>query len=279
MKFRSFVILVAVCLASPLNAQTGWVERIVDAYRHQTPIETETALTQDAAERIQEQVISELQTDFGPVAGYKAGLTSKAAQERFNVSEPILGTLLENMILDDGSRVSIADGVHLLIEADLLVRVKDPSINEATDLKQAFGAIDLVVPFLEIPDIIIKPGQPLTGPVLTAVNSGARYGVTGKPTRVEELTMQDLSGFTVALLRNGEPVANSSGQALMGDPLNVVLWIARKARQRGITLKTGDWLSLGTLTPPTEVVAGQEYRAIYKGLGREATPVYVGFVP
>lgn len=279
MSFRTWVFLIATCLAPPLNAQTGWVERIVDAYRHLTPIETETGLTQDAAERIQQQVITELQSDFGPIAGYKAGLTSKVAQERFKVDEPILGTLLENMMLDNGSQVSVADGVHLLIEADLLVRVKDQSINDATDSAQAFEGIDRVVPFLEIPDVIIKPGQPLTGSVLTAVNSGARYGIMGNPIPTEELTIRDLSGFTVTLLRDGESVASSSGQALMGDPFNVVLWIVKKARQRGIILKSGDWLSLGSLTPPTEASAGQAYRGVYEGLGKETQTVRVEFVP
>lgn len=261
------------------DTESGWAERVVGAYRSPAPITTDTALTLPAAIRVQERAVEALRADLGGVFGYKAGLTSEAARQRFGVDEPILGTLLTGMILEDGAGISVATGVNLLVEADLLVRVKDERINDAGTHADALAAIDRLAPFIEVPDFIIEQDQPVNGAVLTAVNSGARWGVMGAPVSVEGVTAADLAGFTVRLERGGETVADSTGSALMGHPLEVVLWMVAEARERGITLKAGDWLSLGSLTAPSPVQAGESYVATYTGLGSGPLTVGVGFTP
>lgn len=281
MKLRFCTILLAALMASAAHAQSRdqWVADIVDSYRNATPLSIDGTISPETARRVQAEVVEALRADLGDVFGYKAGLTSPAAQERFNVDEPILGTLLWRMLLDDGTNVSVSDGVRLMIEADLLVRVKDASINKADTPAEAFQAIDFVAPFLEIPDIIVAPDQPIDGALLTAVNSGARYGIIGTPVPVRHLDMSDLNTFTVTLTRNDEAVGPpSTGEALMGGPLKVVLWIVREARRRGINLESGNWLSLGALTPPTEARRGDLYHAVYEGLGDEPINVSAGFV-
>lgn len=280
MNRRPVVALVMALVAAAAHAQSDWVDRILAGYRDRTSIETDAGLGSEAAVEVQRRVVEALRSDHGDVFGYKAGLTSAAAQERFNVDEPILGTLLSAMILDNGARISLADGVQLLVEADLMVRVADPRINDATTPAEAFHAIDRAAAFVEVPDVIIDSGQPVTGPVLTAVNSGARFGVMGPSVGTGNLAMTDLAGFTVRLYRNGAPAGpESSGRALLGDPLNVVLWIVGETQRRGVTLQAGDWLSLGSLTPPSRAQAGDRYRARFEGLGPEPLEVTVEFVP
>lgn len=280
MKARLFAILILACVAAGADVPSDWVERIVAAYRHQAPVATDAGLEPEAAAAIQQQVVAALRADHGGVFGYKAGLTSPSARERLGVDEPVLGTLLTGMILGNGARISVSAGVHLLIEADLLVRVAGRRINRAATPAEAFEAIDRVAAFVEIPDVVIAPGQPASGPVLTAVNSGARFGVMGPALETEALELTDLAGFTVTMLRNGEAAGPAAtGRALLGDPLNVVLWMAGEAQRRGITLEAGDWLSLGSLTAPIKAEAGDRYRAVYEGLGREPLEVTAEFVP
>lgn len=277
---RRSLILASICFVVPASAQSDWVARITEAYRNPAPITTsDVGLTSEAAVEIQRRVVVALKPDFGDVFGYKAGLTSPAARERFGVHEPILGTLLTGMILEDGAEVSASDGVSLLVEADLLVRVKDERINDADTRNAAFDALDLVAPFIEIPDVIIERGQPVSGPVLTAVNSGARWGVAGPPIPVTRLDAADLAEFTVRLEGDGKTMSESSGRALMGHPLDVVLWMVGEAHERGIVFKPGDWLSLGSLTPPVPVRAGQSYTATYQGLGSATLAVRVRVIP
>lgn len=263
------------------GAQTDpqiWVDEILSAYRQHTPITTDATLSQHSAIEIQKQVVQQLKNDLGPVIGYKAGLTNPAAQKRFNSNQPVLGTLLENMILPNGTRVSVSNGVHLLLEADLLVRVKDFKINHVETLEQAYQSIDLVTPFLEIPDLIIEKGQAITGPILTAINSGAKLGVRGKSVTADRVTIQQLAEFSVSLNNANGSALQSTGHVLMQHPLNVVLWIVEESRRRGIKLKPGDWLSLGSLTPPFKAQAGKAYQATYTGLGDQVLTVNVQFI-
>jgi len=264
--------------AGPAAAQDEWVNAVVAAYRDAEPVDVREPLEPEAARRVQSRVIDALRHQMGGVFGYKAGLTSAAAQERFDVDEPVLGTLLTGMILENGATVSLSDGVRLLIEADLLVRVGDRRINQAQTRAAAFAALDFVAPFLEIPDVVVKPGNPVDGAVLTAINSGARLGVIGNPVPVAQLSLRDLTAFTVQMSRDGESAAPlSSGAALMGHPLDVVLWILEETRSRGIILEPGDWLSLGSLTRPTAPQAGESYQAVYEGLGPARLEVSAGF--
>lgn len=265
--------------AGSAYAQSDWTERILAGYRQQTPITTHAALDLGEAQRIQDQVVARLSAELGEVVGYKAALTSETAQERFKVDEPVLGQLLADMLRDDGARIDVAGGVHLLVEADLLVRIADPRITDATTPAEAFASIDRVAAFLEVPDIIVEPGEPLTGAVLTAVNGGARYGVMGPAVDTDELDAAALSEFTVQMWRNDEATGpESTGRALLGDPLNVVLWMIEEAGQRGLALEAGDWLSLGSLSPLVTANPGDRYRAVYTGLGPDPLEVSVEFV-
>lgn len=279
MRFHSLGFLIMAAVAAPASAQSDTAERIVAAYRQLAPVAIDAGISRGAAFGVQKQVVETLRGELGGVAGYKAGLTSQAAQDKFDAKQPILGTLFKDMILDSGAEVSLGRGVKLLIEADLMVRVRDARINEASTRDEAFAAIDRVAPFVEIPDLMVEPGQAVTGNVLTAVNGAARLGVMGEPLPADQLTMDELTAFTVTLMRDGETVAESSGRALLGDPLNVVLWLVEAAGRQGITLEAGDWLSLGSLTAPMPVEAGQSYRAVYEGLGAQRREVRAVFIP
>jgi len=62
------------------------------------------------------KVVAALSDHLGPVVGYKAGLTSKPAQEAFGVAEPVGGVLYRDMLLQDGATVPAAFGARPLFE-------------------------------------------------------------------------------------------------------------------------------------------------------------------
>jgi len=69
--------------------------------------------------------VQALGTSQGRVVGYKAGLTAKAVQERFNANAPLSGVLLERMILAGWQQVPAAFGARGVWEADMFFVVKD----------------------------------------------------------------------------------------------------------------------------------------------------------
>ena len=79
------------------------------------------------------------------------------------------------------AEVPAAFGALPNVESDLLVRVRDEGINDAgNDHVAILRHLDQVIPFIELPDLVMPPGK-LDGPNLLAINVGARLGVSGAP--------------------------------------------------------------------------------------------------
>ena len=229
----------------------------------------ESTLSMQQAMVLQQQFNRQMIKWKGPIAGYKAALTSRAAQERFGTNEPVRGTLFKKMLLENGANLEISFGIRPLYEADLLVRIGDETINTAQTPLQALQAIDAVIPFIELPDLAFPEGTKLTAPLLAAINAGGRLGVFGAPHPVhaDSATLQRFGTFRVKLIADDqELIAENTGAALMGHPMNVVLWLRDSLARDGIQLKKGDLLSLGSLTPIFPVTADTRITARYEGL-------------
>ena len=224
-----------------------------------------------------------LAAKFGKVVGYKAGLTSLAVQKRFNTDKPVWGKLYEGMILTNGSTVPAAFGARPLFESDMLVRVKSAAINQARTPYEALQSIDQVIPFIELPDLVVQAPAQLNGAGVAAINVGTRLGVAGQPiavpaTRGERYALLDaLERMQVQLTNDkGELLASGKGSDILGQPLNAVVWIAQALQQEGITLQPGDLISLGSFSPLLPPRAGLGVTATYVGLPG-AQPVQVRF--
>lgn len=216
-----------------------------------------------------DRLVEALAPELGRIVGYKAGLTAKPTQQRFNTDAPVRGTLLDGMLLENGAALPAAFGARPLWEADMLLVVKDAGINEVTTAEELLKHISAMRPFIELPDLAIAAAAPMNGLVLTAINVGARYGVVGAEVPLEPTpaTMEALR--TVRIVASGEDgntLAEATGEATLGHPLNAALWLLGDLAESGVTLKPGDLLSLGSFTPLTPPKSGQAVTVRYEGL-------------
>lgn len=226
------------------------------------------ALTLAGAKCGAAKLMRALAPTHGPVVGYKAGLTNAAVQKRFNLDAPLRGTLLANMLLPDGATVPAKFGAKPFFEADLVVEVGSSAIHDATTPVQVLAALRSVRPFIELPDTLVDDPSRLTAPALVLNNVGARLGVLGPavPVRADQAFADGLRDMTVLRLdAGGKVLAQEKGTAILGHPLNAVVWLAAELKRDGITLKPGDLLSLGAFfAGPTP--AGTQVRLYYQGL-------------
>ncbi|MEA5521563.1 hydratase [Limnoraphis robusta] len=229
---------------------------------------------------IQKEFIKILIPHLGPIVGYKAALTNPIAQQRLNVSHPVRGVLLKQMLLDNGAVVSADFGAIPQFEADLIVRVGNDSINEARTPQELLAGLDAVIPFIELPDLVYQPDVKLNAAALVAINAGARLGVLGKviPLTATPDWEQRLGNFKVILVdENDQELAQGESSALLEHPLKAVLWLRDDLKAAGIRLQPGDLLSLGTITPLMPVQAKTTIRARYIGLEAKTVDVSVTF--
>jgi 2-keto-4-pentenoate hydratase len=103
---------------------------------------------------------------------------------------------------------------------------------------------------MELPALQIAKGEPITGAVIVAINMVATKMVMGpgilmqsNPEFIESLASMQ----TVFQDEMGTIIQKSPGSTLMGNPMNVVLWLIEEFNRKGITLKAGDRLSLGSV--------------------------------
>ena len=198
----------------------------------------------------QKKYINILKDLNGKPIGYKVGFTGKATQERFKIKTPATAVLFEHMFIKNGSSIDKNFGHRALIEPDLMMIVKDSGIMNATNVIEASKHISSIHPYMEIPALQIAKGEPITGAVIVAINMVATKMVMGpgilmqsNPEFIESLASME----TIFQDEMGTIIQKSPGSSLMGNPMNVVLWLIEEFNRKGIILKEGDRLSLGSV--------------------------------
>ena len=228
-----------------------------------------TDLSMPDAECGRRRLVEKLESIENRIVGYKAGLTNKQVQARFGVSSPVRGVLLEKMLLADGADVPADFGARPVFEADLLVVVKDAAIHQAQTHLEVLRSLSLVIPFIELPDLLVAEGEKLTAPLVVSLNVGARLGVVGKgiPVTATAEFADALAAMRVVVSdQRGKQLASGTGTAILDHPLNAVLWLARDLEKSKTRLKPGDMLSLGSFTEPLPPRPGLGVTVRYEGL-------------
>jgi len=215
------------------------------------------------------RLVERLESSDNRIVGYKAGLTNAKIQAQFGVSSPVRGVLLEKMLLKNGDAVPADFGARPMFEPDLLVVVKDPAIHKAKTHLEVLRSLSLVIPFIELPDLVVAEGERLSAPLIVSLNVGARLGVVGKGIPVEptERFAAALAAMRVVVIdQGGKELASGKGAAILDHPLNAVQWLAQDLEKSRIKLKSGDLLSLGSFTAPMTPKAGTTVTVRYEGL-------------
>jgi len=261
------------CALLYLCARACWaadpVQQLADDYFAKRPTEAITRnVGMEGALRIQERFVAKLSEKLGKPIGYKIGLVTKEAQEKSGVTSPIRGVLLAQMMLTNNAEVAIDYGVKPLLEADLVAIVGDAAINNAAVPLDVLRNLKDIVAFIELPDNFVATNQPVTGPRLTAVNVGARYGVLGDrvPVRAMQSFVEALGQMEITLTDGtGKELGRGRGEMILGNPVHAILWLIEDLRKEGKKLRQGDVLSLGSVKAITPN-PGQTYTVKYSGL-------------
>lgn len=247
----------------------GEIGRFVADMEARRPAKALMVETPEDARCAQEKLVAALAPILGAPVGFKAGLTSKPAQERFGATGPVSGVLLEKMILADGATVPASYGARPVWEADMLLVVKDAGINAATTPEELLEHVAGMRPFIELADLALAEGEPVGVNDLQAINVGARLGVAGadvpldgSPETLDTLTDAKI----VATDQAGAVLAESTGAATLGSPAHAALWLVEDLKASGRKLEAGDLISVGSFTPLTPPKPGQEITVRYEGL-------------
>ena len=198
------------------------------------------------------------------LVGRKIGLTSKAIQTQFGIDQPDFGMLFADMEVADGAEIAFSSLLQPRVEAEIAFCIAENLDIAQLTITDIMEAIDYAVPAIEVPcsriaDWDIKAVDSI------ADNASAGMFVLGtQPTKLDGFDHR-LCGM--ALEHRGATVSLGAGAACMGNPLNAVLWLARKMVEVGRPLLAGDIVLSGALGPMIEAKPGGVYEARISGLG------------
>lgn len=277
------MVLATICFQAQACMSDSQVAALLASYTSKTPAANPEGLTEADGDCSRAKLTALMEKQGAKLVGYKAGLTNPAVQKRFGADKPVWGKLYENMLLKDGATVDAAFGARALFEADMLVRVSSEAINLAKTPMDVLNAIDQIIPFIELPDLVVQAPPRLNGAAISAINVGARLGVLGQPIaapaiRAEKYQMLDaLRDMNVTMTdAAGANLGGGKGSDILEHPLNAVVWLAQALAKEGQSMKVGQLISLGSFSPLVPPKAGMKVLVTYAGLPG-AKPVTVSF--
>jgi 2-oxo-hept-3-ene-1,7-dioate hydratase len=185
----------------------------------------------DDAYAIQGQVVAAKVAANDPVIGWKIGLTSRAMQQALNIDIPDSGVLTRSMQFATGATIPSGRFIQPRVEAEIAF-VMGADIGGADVTRDdVLAATDYVAPSLEILDTRILRWV------------GAIASVNGT---VEETGL---------------------GAGVLNDPVQSVVWLARRMALYGNRIKAGQVILSGSFIRPIECPPGTQIHADFGDFG------------
>lgn len=241
-------------------------DKLYEAEKNNEPIEqitkTYEGLSLDDAYDIQLINLDKKLKEGKIIIGKKIGLTSKAMQESLGVDSPDFGILYDSMEIKNNI-VKKGEILQPRVEGELAFVLKE-DLKDGATLEDVYEATNYVIPALEIVGSRIKDWK-LT--LIDTVSDNASCGMY----LLSDLKMDpkevDLKEVEMSLYKNGEKINSGKGSAVLDDPANAVLWLARSLGNYGVTLNKGDVILAGALSAAIPAESGDEFACDYGEFG------------
>ncbi len=217
---------------------------------------------------IQDQVNRELGGDDAAhhrAAGYKIGLTTPRMQVMCGVEQPIAGTIYAGRLHASKATIAMAPFVRLSVESEIAVQIGQalPAGGEL-NTASALACLSQVCAAFEMIDDSDADYKKLDAVSMIADNAWNAGLVLGPPVPAANFTaLKDRAGV---LYRDSDLLDQGTSSDVMGDPLQVIVWLAQHLAARGERLRPGQWITTGSIVTTKFVKAGERYRFAVEGL-------------
>lgn len=263
---------------TPQNAEKA-AQELVSARRNGRPI---AAISEDCRPATAEDGYA-VQKAFiaawdDPVAGWKAGATLKAVQDRFGLSEPFLGPMFRATVTDSPATLEAKtlnlgpagpDGKRAVsVEVEFAFRLGRelaPCAGGYSEV-EVLDAVEALIPAMEIitPRFEAVPGgQPGQALADCGLNGGI---ILGAP--VGNWRNIDYPSFATKLVVDGKTVVEGTGALVLGHPFKSLVWLVNNVGRLGHTLAKGQVLTTGSMTGIYAVEQGAEAVGDFGPLGK-----------
>ena len=237
-------------------------EALLDAEQSRTQIglisKAHPGMSLDDAYAIQKAQIDKKLARGRKIVGWKIGLTSKVMQDALGIETPDSGVLYDDMVFASGDVVPKTRFIEPRVEAEIAFVLKDTISGDATR-ENVLNATDYVTPSLEILDTRILRKDPETGQSRiifdTVSDNAANAGIVTGSAKHDPRAF-DLRWTGAIVSKNNEVVSTGLGAAVLNDPVESVVWLARRMHSYGQRLEAGQVVLSGSFIAPLECPSG-----------------------
>ena len=213
---------------------------------------------------IQAAFVQRLVPTYGPGVGYKIGLTSARMQQMCSVDHPIAGVVLQRRVYPSGARLPLRSLVRLGLEFEICVRLgRDlPPRGRTYEMDEVAQAVDAVAPAFEVIDDR-NSAYPLDMLSLVADNAWNEGIVLGG----WQTAWPDLAAARGLVECDGRIIDQGHGRDVLGHPFEPLRWLANHLQAQGVSLKSGEIVSTGSLVTTRFPASREQYRFTVEGIG------------
>ena len=223
----------------------------------------------DDAYRVQKALVDLKLAEGRRQIGWKIGLTSRAMQDALGIDIPDSGVLLDDMVFEHEGEVPKGRFIQPRVEAEIAFVMKADLAGEVSR-DEVLAATDHVCPSLEILDTRILRKDPATGQARSIVDTisdnAANAGLVLGPARHAPGAL-DLRWIGAIVARDGVVEETGLGAGVLNDPVEGIVWLARRLADYGEAIRAGHVVLSGSFIRPVEAPAGSRFHADFGPFG------------
>jgi 2-keto-4-pentenoate hydratase len=198
------------------------------------------------------------------VVGHKVGLSSEAMQKMMNVDEPDYGHLLDEMEVFEDKPVPAGKYLYPRVEVEVGFVLAEDLPGAGCTEDDVLASTAAFAPAIELIDSRITDWKIKLCDTIADNASSAGYVLGAARVLPKDI---DIKTIDAVLTRNGEVVAKGRSDAVLGNPVTSVAWLARKVADFGVRLRAGDIVLPGSCTRAIDARPGDNFLAEFDGLG------------
>lgn len=218
----------------------------------------------EVAYRVQQAQVEEWTRRGDEIKGHKVGLASRAMQRQMGVDQPDFGHLTASMFHLEHAPIPAGTFIQPRVEPEVAFVLGRSLSGPGVTIADATRAVDHVLPALEFVDSRIANWEIKIFDTIADNASSGGVVLGSRPVRIDQV---DLPLMGCNLHINGSVVATGAGGAVLGSPLNALVWLANTLGPLGVGLEPGHVVLPGSMTRAFPVVPGDSIVARMAGLG------------
>lgn len=250
------------------NPREGAAQALLEANRTGRPIpplvETYPGLDLTDAYEIQLLTVRQWVTEGRIIKGHKVGLSSAAMQRQVGVNQPDYGHLFADQFYLENMPIPLDEHIQPRLEPEVAFVLKNTLAGPNVTVPEAIAAVDYVLPALEVVDSRIADWK--IGIIDTIADNASGGGVV-LGSRPMPLGAVDLRLAGCVMVHNGKIAATGAGGAVLGSPLNALVWLANTLGEFDVPLEAGNVILPGSVTKAIDISPGDRVTATFGGLG------------